>query len=93
MFLEQQLEATKKELERQEALITEFNRAHIAKVFGELVTLLEADKRDLTVTLPQSKERFAIPANVHLLGTMNTAVYGGVYALNEDLKSRFRLLE
>jgi 5-methylcytosine-specific restriction protein B len=45
----------------------------LAKVFGELVTLLEFDKRGLPVTLPQSKESFCIPPNVYLLGTMNTA--------------------
>jgi 5-methylcytosine-specific restriction enzyme B len=48
-------------------LIDEINRANIAKVFGELITLLEKDKRGLAVTLPQSKEIFTIPPNVYFL--------------------------
>ena len=54
-------------------LVDEINRGNVAKILGELLTLLERDKRGLTVTLPQSKEAFAVPPNVYLLGTMNTA--------------------
>jgi 5-methylcytosine-specific restriction protein B len=54
-------------------IIDEINRGDLARVFGELVTLLETDKRGIPVTLPISGEQIAVPANVWLIGTMNTA--------------------
>src|SRR5690625_2527911 len=54
-------------------IIDEINRGNLSKIFGELFMLIEKDKREEYVTMGYSKEKFTVPENVFLIGTMNTA--------------------
>jgi len=54
-------------------IIDEFNRGNVAKIFGELMYLLEYREKKHSIRLPYSNEKFSIPKNVYIIGTMNTA--------------------
>lgn len=54
-------------------IIDEINRGNVSKIFGELLMLIEADKREESLKLLYKKEEFSVPKNVHIIGMMNTA--------------------
>ncbi|HTS47397.1 MAG TPA: AAA family ATPase [Bryobacteraceae bacterium] len=73
-------------------VLDEINRGDIPRIFGELLTLLERDKRGLKLNLALSGNSFAVPANVYLIGTMNTADRS-IALLDTALRRRFGFVE
>lgn len=86
------IDASKAPDKRFYLIIDEFNRGDVPRIFGELLTVLEWDKRGKAVILPVSGQPFRVPPNIYLISTMNTADRS-ISLLDAALRRRFGFIE
>jgi 5-methylcytosine-specific restriction protein B len=85
-------DATEDPTNRYYLIIDEINRGDIPRIFGELLTIMEKSKRGKSLSLPISGDEFAVPPNVYIIGTMNTADRS-IALLDTALRRRFGFIE